>query len=95
MAAKTKEVNALIKTIEEKIERSGALGVEIQEMKNDLGDTAERLEEDKKFLADLDKNCELKQQMHDEMNADFKEAEMQKTKQSRHTKVSWLLRQRK
>ena len=43
MAAKTKEVNALIKTIEEKIERSGALGVEIQEMKNDLGDTAECL----------------------------------------------------
>merc|ERR1719335_727187 len=29
-------------------------------MKNDLGDTAEALEEDKKFLADLEKNCAKK-----------------------------------
>ena len=36
-------MNALAKTIEEKIGRSGALGVEIQEMNNDLGDTAEGL----------------------------------------------------
>jgi len=66
MAAKKKEVNALTKMIEEKLERSGSLAVEIQEMKNDLGDTAEGLEEDKKFIADLEKNCELKTKMFQE-----------------------------
>merc|ERR1712072_731385 len=35
--------------------------VEITQMKNDLGDTAEALEEDKKFLADLEKNCAKKE----------------------------------
>merc|ERR1719183_3244633 len=60
MAAKTKEVNALTKAIEEKMTRVGELGVEIAQMKNDLGDTAEALAEDKKFLADLEKNCEKK-----------------------------------
>merc|ERR1719298_271384 len=56
MAAKTKEVNALTKAIEEKMTRSGELGV-----KNVLGDTAEALAEDKKFLADLEKNCKTKE----------------------------------
>jgi predicted nucleic acid-binding Zn-ribbon protein len=60
IAAKTKEVNALTKAIEEKMTRVGELGVEIAQMKNDLGDTAEALAEDKKFLADLEKNCEKK-----------------------------------
>merc|ERR1719183_2303832 len=60
MAAKTKEVNALTKAIETKMTRVGELAVEIVQMKNDLGDTAEALEEDKKFLADLEKNCETK-----------------------------------
>merc|ERR1719207_523883 len=60
MAAKTKEVNALTKAIEEKMTRVGELGVEIVQMKNDLGDTGEALVEDKKFLADLEKNCEKK-----------------------------------
>merc|ERR1740138_816277 len=62
MAAKTKEVNALTKAIEEKMQRSGELAVEIVEMKNDLGDTAEALLEDKKFLADLEKNCKTKEE---------------------------------
>jgi septal ring factor EnvC (AmiA/AmiB activator) len=66
MAAKKKEINALTQMIEEKLERSGALAVEIQEMKNDLGDTAEGLEEDKKFIADLEKNCELKAKLFQE-----------------------------
>merc|ERR1719163_1908296 len=61
MAAKTKEVNALTKAIEEKMTRVGELAVEIVQMKNDLGDTAEALEEDKKFLADLEKNCKTKE----------------------------------
>merc|ERR1719159_2420835 len=61
MTAKTKEVNALTKAIEEKMTRVGELAVEIVQMKNDLGDTAEALIEDKKFLADLEKNCATKQ----------------------------------
>merc|ERR1719473_2299065 len=61
MAAKTKEVNALTKAIEEKMTRSGELGVEIAQMKADLGDVAEQLEDDKKFLADLEKNCATKE----------------------------------
>merc|ERR1719182_168844 len=60
MAAKTKEVNALTKALEEKMTRVGELAVEIVQMKNDLGDTAEALIEDKKFLADLEKNCATK-----------------------------------
>merc|ERR1719171_3434286 len=67
MAAKTKEVNALTKAIEEKMTRVGELAVEIQTMKNDLGDTAEALAEDKKFLADLEKNCATKEAEWDEI----------------------------
>jgi septal ring factor EnvC (AmiA/AmiB activator) len=65
MAAKTKEVNALTKAIEEKMTRVGELAVEIVQMKNDLGDTAEALAEDKKFLADMEKNCAKKQEEWD------------------------------
>merc|ERR1719446_1574243 len=61
MAAKTKEVNSLTKAIESKMTRVGELAVEITQMKNDLGDTAEALEEDKKFLADMKKNCATKE----------------------------------
>merc|ERR1719203_2726050 len=60
MSAKSKEVNALTKAIEEKMTRVGELAVEIVQMKNDLGDTAEALAEDKKFLADMEKNCAKK-----------------------------------
>jgi len=60
MAAKTKQVEVLTKSIETKLVRVGDLGVSIAEMKNDLGDTAEALVEDKKFLADLEKNCATK-----------------------------------
>merc|ERR1719265_1541737 len=66
MAAKEKEVNALTKMIEDKLQRIGDLSVEIEEMKNDLGDTADSLVDDKKFLADLDKNCEQKQKLYNE-----------------------------
>jgi chromosome segregation ATPase len=57
IAAKKKEVAALSKMIEEKLERVGELGVEIQTMKNDLEDTKDALAEDQKFLADLSKKC--------------------------------------
>merc|ERR1719395_418681 len=66
MAAKEKEVNALTKAIEDKMVRLGNLQVEIVEMKEDLDDTSKALLEDKKFLADLDKNCALKTKEHDE-----------------------------
>merc|ERR1719408_89041 len=61
MAAKEKEIAALTKMIEDKLTRIAELGVEIATMKNDLGDTAEGLIEDKKFLADLEKNCATKE----------------------------------
>jgi len=60
MAAKEKEVSALTKSIEEKMVRLGNVQVQIVEMKEDLDDTTKALGEDKKFLADLDKNCALK-----------------------------------
>merc|ERR1719281_1046363 len=55
MAAKEKEIEAATKAIEEKLQRGGDLAVQIVEMKNDLAETKEALEEDKKFLADLKK----------------------------------------
>jgi septal ring factor EnvC (AmiA/AmiB activator) len=60
VAAKTKEIEANTKAIEEKTERVGNIAVEVATKANDLEDTKEGLEEDKKFLADLEKNCELK-----------------------------------
>jgi len=66
MAAKTKEVNALTKSIEEKQVRLGNLQVEVVEMKEDLDDTSKALLEDKKFLADLEKNCATKTAEHQE-----------------------------
>merc|ERR1719446_953775 len=59
-AAKTKEINALQASIESKMTRVGELGVKVAEMVNDLEDTKEDLAESKKFLADLDVNCENK-----------------------------------
>merc|ERR1719231_1931209 len=66
MAAKTKEVNALTNSIEDKSVRLGELQVNIVEMKEDLDDTQKALLEDKKFLADLGKNCALKTKEHEE-----------------------------
>merc|ERR1719230_1941099 len=62
MAAKTKEVEELTKMIEDKLTRIGELGVEIVNMEEDLDDTLKSLEEDKKFLADLKKNCATKEE---------------------------------
>jgi len=60
VAAKEKEIEANTKAIEAKTERVGNLAVEIATKANDLEDTKQGLEEDQKFLADLEKNCELK-----------------------------------
>merc|ERR550514_1114147 len=61
IAAKTAEVEALTAAIEEKTVRIGELGVEIVQMKADLGDTQESLLDDKKFAAELEKNCATKE----------------------------------
>merc|ERR1712124_196080 len=45
---------------ETKLARIAELGVEIVNAKEDVEDTVEALEEDKKFLADLEKNCAAK-----------------------------------
>merc|ERR1712032_439037 len=65
MAAKKKEVLVLTKEIETKLDRSGDLGVQIAQMKNDLGDTEESLAADKQFLANLEENCETKKKEWD------------------------------
>jgi len=75
MAAKKKEIDALSSMIEQKLTRVGDLGVEIQEMKNDLGDTADGLADDAKFLEDLDKNCASKQKLFDE-NVKYRTGEL-------------------
>merc|ERR1712039_1138634 len=60
MDAKTKESDALQASIEAKIKKIGDLAVEIVQLKNDLGEAGQALEEDKKFLADLEKGCATK-----------------------------------
>merc|ERR1719291_1136775 len=65
-AAKTKEIQANTDAIESKTKRHGEMGVEIVNMKEDLDDTQKALAEDKKFLADLEKNCDTKTAEWDE-----------------------------
>merc|ERR1712113_789880 len=60
MEAKTKEVDALTAQIEEEQTRVGNLGVEIAGMENDIEDTEQSMDEDKKFIAELAVNCEKK-----------------------------------
>jgi len=67
MAAKEQEVIVLTKAIETKMDRIGSLGVEIAQMKNDLGDTEEALIADKEFIANLDKACATKAAEWDEI----------------------------
>eukprot|EP00928_Gymnodinium_smaydae_P062991 TRINITY_DN466_c0_g1_i1.p1 TRINITY_DN466_c0_g1~~TRINITY_DN466_c0_g1_i1.p1 ORF type:complete len:726 (+),score=259.64 TRINITY_DN466_c0_g1_i1:69-2246(+) len=66
-AAKAKEIAALTSSIEEKTVRTGEVAVSIVNMKKDLSDTQEALLEDKKFLADLEKNCDTKTAEWDEI----------------------------
>lgn len=67
MTAKTKEVNANTKAVESKSQRVGELGVSVAQMKNDLDDTSAALLEDKKFLADMDSNCDAKKKEWEEI----------------------------
>jgi len=67
VAAKKKEVAAATKAIETKTSRVGELGVSIVQMKNELSDSEDGLAEDKKFMADMDKNCAQKKAEWDEI----------------------------
>merc|ERR1719399_2437106 len=60
VASKKKEIDALTAATESKTMRVGDLGVKLAQQENDLEDTVEGLADDKKFYADLDKNCALK-----------------------------------
>merc|ERR1719155_221469 len=60
VAAKKKEIDSLTKQIETKSARIGELAVQLAGAENELEDTQEGMADDKKFLADLEKNCELK-----------------------------------
>merc|ERR1719422_1414716 len=62
IAAKEKELNANTGAMEAKIERAAEVGLEIVEMKEDLDDTQKALIEDKKFLAELEKDCGTKEE---------------------------------
>jgi len=61
VAAKTKEIKALTKSIESKIAKIGELGVALVTQKEDLDDTTKSLLEDEAFLKDLEKNCKTKE----------------------------------
>jgi hypothetical protein len=52
-----------LKTLKEKTARIGEMGVEVVNMAEDLDDTKKALVEDKKFLADLAKNCATKKEL--------------------------------
>jgi len=67
MAAKKKEVDALIASIEGKMQRIGELGVSIAGMKNDLTATEEAIIADKEFRANLEKGCSTKAAEWDEI----------------------------
>eukprot|EP00747_Dinoflagellata_sp_TGD_P140969 gnl/TRDRNA2_/TRDRNA2_176069_c26_seq9.p1 gnl/TRDRNA2_/TRDRNA2_176069_c26~~gnl/TRDRNA2_/TRDRNA2_176069_c26_seq9.p1 ORF type:complete len:659 (+),score=259.37 gnl/TRDRNA2_/TRDRNA2_176069_c26_seq9:50-2026(+) len=66
MAEKKKEIEALQKMVEDKLQRTGELAVEVQETKNELDDTQDALKEDSKMFAELKKNCGTKQAEHEE-----------------------------
>merc|ERR1719379_1474603 len=61
MKAKTKEIAAATEAIEDKVQRSGSVAVELVDLKEDLDDTKKALEEDKQFAENLDSMCATKQ----------------------------------
>merc|ERR1719482_389155 len=66
VAAKTKEIAAHTKAIEEKTIRAGEVAVSIVNQKQDAKDTAKALEEDKAFLAELESGCGTKEAEYNE-----------------------------
>merc|ERR1719161_56777 len=72
-AAKEKEIAAATQAIEEKTKRTGEVAVEIVNLKEDLEDTQDDLAKDQKFLADLEKNCDVKKKEWEEIKKMRKE----------------------
>lgn len=64
MEAKKHEKVALKKMIEEKLQRVGDMGVEIEQMRDDQANTEASLAEDEKFIAELGKSCSTKDAEH-------------------------------
>jgi len=60
VGAKEKEIATNAKSVEEKTDRKGKVGVKIEELREDRDDTSASLTQDKKFLLDLEKNCKKK-----------------------------------
>jgi len=67
VAAKEKEIASATKAIEEKTKRTGETAVSIVNLEEDLDDTINSLAEDKKLLADLEKNCAAKEKEYAEI----------------------------
>jgi len=65
IVAKTKSVNALTKSIETLTVRLGSLSVEIVQMKEDRSNTQTALDQDKHFLANMDRDCATKTSEYD------------------------------
>jgi len=61
VSAKTKEINALTKSVESKTSQIGDLGVQLVTLKEDLDDTTKSLGEDEAFFKDLDNQCKTKE----------------------------------
>merc|ERR1719316_234130 len=55
------EIEAATEAIEDKVQRSGSVAMEIVNLAEDLDDTKKALEEDKQFAANLDSMCATKQ----------------------------------
>merc|ERR1719394_1200962 len=75
IAANNQQIEAMTAAIEEKSVRVGEVAVSVVNMKGDLKDTEKALIDDKKFLADLKKNCGTK------------EAEWEETKKMRSEEI--------
>merc|ERR550514_392814 len=67
VGAKEKEIASATKAIEEKTKRTGETAVSIVNLEEDLDDTINSLAEDKKLLADLEKNCAAKEKEYAEI----------------------------
>merc|ERR1719375_145958 len=63
--AKLKEIAALSKMIEGKLKRIGDIQIEIVMLKEDLDDCGKSVVDNKKFLADLKKNCATAQEEYE------------------------------
>jgi len=69
VAAKKKEIQAATEAIEAKTERAGEGAVQLVNLKNDLADAQDSLEEDTNYLAELLKSCKTQGSEYEERQA--------------------------